>query len=131
MAIASVPAGRNDVHAESVRVGIRLAFQAHGQAIPSPEMIERILATARTQLNFHEFPLEVVSQQTLQRRDVRRMYAIKALEILLQKSDSGFGDENPHEKAVDQAWAIAAQMERHDNSGMMLDVVGEKTKGKR
>ena len=123
---------RSDVHAESVRVGIRLAFVANNMPIPAPEVIERILAVGRGKdLNIHEFPLEIVSQQAAQRREMRRAYAIKALEVLLQKGDMGFGEEDPHEKIVDQAWAIAAKMERHDNSGLMLDVVGDSVREKR
>ena len=126
MAIAKIPANRKaDVHAESVRVGIRLAFTSQGHAVPPNDVIERIIATGKHLIEPHEFPLELVTQQTLQRRELRRAYALKSLEVLLQKSDAGFG-EDAHEKAVDQAWAIAAQMERHDNSGLMLDVIGEK-----
>jgi hypothetical protein len=108
MALTRISKNAN-VHAESVRVGIRLAFIANKQPVPS---------------------MELVSQQAAQRREMRRAYAIKALEVLLQKGDTGFGEENPHEKIVDQAWAIAAQMERHDNSGLMLDVVSDGVRGK-
>jgi hypothetical protein len=126
MAIAPRVVPLPTVHAESVRVGIRLTYQTSGQPIPSAEVVERILAAGRKQLDLHEFPLEVIGQQTLQRREVRRAVALKALEVLLQKGSDGFGDDNGDEKAVDRAWAIAAMVERHENAGKLLDVLSEK-----
>lgn len=128
MAIAPRIAPLPTVHAESVRVGIRLAYQINNQPIPPPEAVERMLALAKKHLDIHEFPLEVIGQHTLQRREIRRQVALKALEILLQKgSDGGFGDDsnNTDEKAVDRAWNIAAMVERHENAGNVLDVLSD------
>jgi hypothetical protein len=113
---------KSSVHAESVRVGIRLAFLANGQPLPPPDVVDRIMAMGKDQLDAHEFPLELVANQTAVLRDLRRTYAIKAMEVLLHKAGE-YGADEQLEKIADQAWTVAAHMERHDNSSLAMDSI--------
>jgi len=125
MAITVIKQGsKAPVHAESVRIGIKLACRAMQGQLPPPEIVEGILSQGGAELTPYEFPLDLIGAQVAQRRDLRRTYAIKAMEVLLhQAGDSVLRTVSDMERLVDSAWSIAAQMERHDNVASSLDTL--------
>jgi hypothetical protein len=120
-----VPLGadpRLPVHAESLRAGIRVCFQALKRVMPTPDVVEQIVATESGHVSLREFPITQVMAQGPERR---RMYAFKAMECLLVRSgqESLLMSNDQLDKLVDMAWHIAGVMETQDQTAMQLDTL--------
>lgn len=115
------------VHAESARVGIRLALVAMQGKLPPNDVINNLLASGASHITFVELPMEMLMQAAAQTTERRRFFATKALEMLLVRSgDSMLLSDDDLERIVAKAWRVAALMEREDMTAQTLDTLGKK-----
>jgi hypothetical protein len=113
------------VHAESARVGIRLACIAMQGKAPPEDVVNRLIQSGITQVTFEEFPLDVLKVVKRERHDVRRTFAIRAMEVLLHHAgDSSMLTNDELDKIVSKAWHMAAAMEREDSTAQQLSTLG-------
>lgn len=120
------------VHAESVRVGIRLSIIAYtGHAKPPPEdVVRRILDSRPAHMILNEFPLETITNVHRERQAQRRATALRAMEVLLAKAgDSSLMSAEDLEKIATRAWRMAAYMEAQENVSATMDSLAERTEG--
>jgi hypothetical protein len=112
------------VHTESLRVGIRLTYLRLRGVIPTEDVVESLVRSGADKLMLREFPIEAVLQGVTERR---RMYALKALEVLLLHTvrESGPMGEADLDHIVEKAWHVAAAMERQDGTAMQLSTIGK------
>lgn len=120
------PTQRTPVHAESARIGARLAFRViHGQ-FPADHVINQILSSG-AELDYQEFPLEVVGMVSGQKLERRRVFAMKALEALLHHcGEATLVTDDDLDKLVSKSWNIARAMEREDEVAQQLESLGKK-----
>jgi allophanate hydrolase subunit 2 len=114
---------RIPVHADSCRIGIRLAVHAIKGVFPTPQMIEEILARGAANVALREFPIQSVLSGAVERR---RIYATKALEMLMHHSgqDALTMTSEDLDKIVTKAWHVAGAMDRADMTAQQLDTLG-------
>jgi hypothetical protein len=114
---------RLPVHADSCRVGIRLTYHAIKGVFPSPQVIEQILGHGAANVTLREFPIQSVLSGACERR---RIYATKALEILLHHlgQDVTTISNKDMDTVVEKAWHIAGAMDRADMTAQQLDTLG-------
>lgn len=115
---------RMQVHAESMRVGVRVAFNALQKRMPTADIVEQIMATASGHVILREFPITSVMAAVPERR---RMYAFKAMECLLVRSgqESLLITNEQLDKLIEMSWHIAGKMEEQDRTAMQIDSLGK------
>lgn len=114
---------RLPVHADSCRVGIRLAVHAIKGSFPTPQEIEHILKRGVSNITLREFPIQSVLTGACERR---RIYATKALEMLMHHSgqDALTMTSKDLDAIVEKAWHVAGAMDRADMTAQQLDTLG-------
>lgn len=110
------------VHAESIRIGIRLtAAHFTGNRLPE-DKVAAILKTLPPAFRAEEFPLEVLTSAYRERARARREAAQRCLEALLHHAgDSTLLSEKDLEDLVSKAWRLARAMDDMDLSEGVLD----------
>ncbi len=115
-------------HAESVRIGVRMACLAMKGSVPDPGTVAHILTHGREQIDMLEFPFEVISNAGMAKKQRRRDYAFKAMEAFLHHcGDHELLTNDVLDKIVTRSWHVAAAMEREDDVATQLDSIGKKT----
>lgn len=115
------------VHAESVRIGVRMAFLAMQGQIPDQPTIAHVVGMNKTQVEMHEFPMEMISNAVMARKERRRSYAFKAMEAFLHHvGDQDLLTDAALDKLISRCWHVAAAMEREDDVATQLDTLGKK-----
>lgn len=112
------------VHAESVRVGVRMACLAIHGTLPDPPTIAHIMDKSKSQVELHEFPMEVISAAAMARKERRRLFAVKAMEAFLHHcGDQDLLTSDHLDRLVTRSWHVAAAMEREDDVATQLDSI--------
>lgn len=115
------------VHAESVRIGVRMAFLAIQGQVPDQPTVAHVVSMNKTQVELHEFPMEVISNAAMARKERRRGYAFKAMEAFLHHvGDQDLLKSEDLDRLVTRCWHVAAAMEREDDVATQLDSLGKK-----
>jgi hypothetical protein len=117
------------VHAESVRIGIRLTGgHFTGHRLPE-DKVASILKTLPPGYRAEEFPLEVLTSAYRERSRLRREAAQRCLEALIHHAgDSTLLSESDLEGLVSKAWRMARAMDDMDLSEGVLDQLDTETR---
>ncbi len=114
-------------HAESVRIGVRMAFLAIQGQMPDQPTVAHVVGMNKSQVELHEFPMDVISNAVMARKERRRGYAFKAMEAFLHHvGDQDLLTEAALDKLVTRSWHVAAAMEREDDVATQLDSLYKK-----
>jgi hypothetical protein len=118
-----------DAHTESVRIGIRAGMMYLTQKPPSESTVADLIRTLpQAGVVLHTFPIEVLQQVSRERGEIRRLYAIKALEALMHHAgDSTLLSNETLRTLSEKAWIVASSMEEQESVGRLLDSVREKS----
>ncbi len=112
-------------HAESVRIGIKLAFLAIKGAIPDNTTVQHCVDLGKAEIEMLEFPFETISHAAMQRKQRRRECAFKAMEVLLHRAgEPSLLSKNELESIVSKCWTVAALMESEYDAASLIDTVG-------
>jgi hypothetical protein len=113
------------VHAESVRIGIKLAVLAIKGTIPDAAIVQHMVDLGKDQVEMLEFPFETISHAAMQRKQRRREYAFKAMEVLLHRAgEPALLTKSELESIISKCWTVAALMESEYDAASLIDTVG-------
>jgi hypothetical protein len=114
-------------HAESLRVGIRLASLRYTNKIPPDDVVEQIAKSRPPNVILNEFPLDVIAQVPRERQDRRRACARDALTVMLHHAgDPLMLTQSDIEKLTIKAWQFAAAMESQEDVSYALGQLKDK-----
>jgi len=110
------------LHAESVRIGVRLAAQVFaGQRYPE-DKVAAVLRALPAQYKAAEFPLETLTSAYKARTEHRRNCAQRNLEVLLHHAgDPAYITDEAAKSMVGRAWMMAREMEDQEVGQNALD----------
>ncbi len=110
------------VHAESVRIGIRLAaLNFTGTRLPE-DKIAQILRTLPVSFMADEFPLSTLTKQHHDLSRARRDCAQRLLEVMLHHAgEAALLSSDESQGLVGKAWRMAMAMEEQEQGQAVLD----------
>ncbi len=113
------------VHAESARVGMRIALHHITGNQPSEDTVRALVhALPQAGVNPVDFPLPLLEHSARERSERRRIWALKAMEILLHHAgDSMLLTSEQLREVATKAWTMAAAMEGEENTASQLDSI--------
>ncbi len=124
----SEPSAPVPVHAESVRIGVRMAFLAIQGQIPDIATVKHVVSMSSSKVEMHEFPMDVIATAAMARKERRRLCAMRAMEAFVHHcGDHELLTGEALDKLVTRSWHIAAAMEREDDVATQLDSLSKKT----
>lgn len=115
------------VHADSLRIGIRLAAGRYtGQRLPEDKVAE-IVQSLPPQFSAKEFPLDVLTSHYRERCRGRKEVAQRTLEAMLHHAgDPAYLTEETLKSLVGKAWMLAREMEDQEMGQSVIDQLENK-----
>lgn len=119
------------LHMRSAVIGAQLAALAmRGSAIPA-DTAERMVADQLSNHNLvrTDVDLSQCGQTAAAKEEIRRMYALKMVELLFLRQDrQGMGIEKNNEALVREAWSLTQVMMEEDQTAGQLSTLANPPK---
>lgn len=120
------------VHGDSIRVGIRLAWHMFSGVLPPDDKVLQVIMTKPAHVVVNEFSLDILSTVKRERLEHRRVTAMRAMEIMLHHTgEVDHLTEAMLAKIAAKAWRLANFMDEQETVTLLVDTLADPNETKK